>query len=114
MPAGSRTLLVVDQFEELFTLTSDMDKRLRFIDSLLRAATSEGDRLVYVALTLRADFYAQCWQHSALLEHVARHQYPVRRMPVDRLRELIEKPLNLAGVDGRTRFGGHHPCRGGQ
>ncbi len=96
--AGERTLLVIDQFEELFTLTPDRATRRRFIDCLLRAADPGGSRPVHVVLTLRADFYARCWEHPELPSRGARNQYPVRRMRANTLRQLIERPLSLAGA----------------
>lgn len=48
-------LLVVDQFEELFTLSTERDRR-RFLDNLVTAVTDPRSRLRAV-LTLRADFY---------------------------------------------------------
>lgn len=48
-------LLVVDQFEELFTLAPDQTRR-RFLDNLVTAVTDPRSR-VRVVVTLRADFY---------------------------------------------------------
>ena len=50
-----RLLLVVDQFEELFRMTSEADRRL-FIDSLLSSLQTAPFTLL---LTLRADFFEQ-------------------------------------------------------
>jgi WD40 repeat protein len=102
VPKDARTLLLVDQFEELFTATSDTATRKRFIDSLLHAATLGGSRPVHVVLTMRADFYAQVWQHETLLERVVRNQYPVRQLAARRLRDLIERPLALAGAEAEA------------
>ncbi len=41
---GTDTLVIVDQFEEVFTLCHDADERARFID-LLPAARQPGSRL---------------------------------------------------------------------
>ena len=51
----SELLLIVDQFEELFTLTTDRLRR-RFLDNLVTAVTDPRSR-VRVVVTLRADFY---------------------------------------------------------
>ena len=51
--AGDRLLLVVDQFEEVFTLCKDPSERKAFVDNLLAAATADG--VTTVILTLRAD-----------------------------------------------------------
>ena len=48
-------LLVVDQFEELFTLSTERERR-RFLDNLVTAVTDPRSR-IRVLLTLRADFY---------------------------------------------------------
>jgi WD40 repeat protein len=108
VPSGVRVLIVVDQFEELFThgahegvRAEDLaaaGERKRFIDSLLRAADSLGDRPIHVVVTLRADFYVRCWEHPALLERLRDHQYTVQRMGVAGLREAIERPASLAGA----------------
>ncbi len=52
---GDRLLLVVDQFEELFTLT-DADEAEAFLAALSEAADDAGRR-IHVLLTMRADFY---------------------------------------------------------
>lgn len=52
---GARLLLVIDQFEELFT-SSDEGTRRRFLTALT-ATVSEPDGQVSVLLSLRADFY---------------------------------------------------------
>ncbi|MET0400061.1 MAG: TIR domain-containing protein [Longimicrobiaceae bacterium] len=98
VPPGQRTLLVVDQLEELFTHGSPPGERRRLVDSLLRAADGGGDRAVHVVATLRADFYSRCWEHPELPGRIARNQHAVR--PLDRAerREAVEKPLALAGA----------------
>jgi basic membrane lipoprotein Med (substrate-binding protein (PBP1-ABC) superfamily) len=48
-------LLIIDQFEELFTLSTERERR-RFLDNLVTAITDPRSR-VRVVLTLRADFY---------------------------------------------------------
>ena len=100
VPSGVRTLLVVDQFEELFTGPIAADVRHRFIRSLLHAAARSGaDRPVHVLLTLRADFLHVCWQHSGLFEQVDANHYLVGHLAPERLRETIEEPLALAGIE---------------
>ena len=63
---AERLLLVVDQFEELFTLCRDEGTRGAFLDNLLYAAGPEPDGPVMVVLTLRADFYALYTQYPRL------------------------------------------------
>jgi hypothetical protein len=54
-----RLLLLVDQFEEIFTLCQDEARRRAAIGNLLYAAGVTGGQTV-VLLTLRADFYGHC------------------------------------------------------
>ena len=55
VPGDGQLLLVVDQFEELFTLASEQDQRA-FLDGVMHAVSAPDSRLRVVA-TLRADFY---------------------------------------------------------
>jgi WD40 repeat protein/tRNA A-37 threonylcarbamoyl transferase component Bud32/ABC-type branched-subunit amino acid transport system ATPase component len=54
--AQTDLLLVIDQFEEVFTLVKDETERDLFLRSLLEAVTRTGARL-WAVITLRADFY---------------------------------------------------------
>ncbi|MGE5465209.1 MAG: BTAD domain-containing putative transcriptional regulator, partial [Syntrophothermus sp.] len=91
------TLLIVDQFEELFTLCRDEFEREAFIDNLLAASSSShtgtGDRgKVTLILTLRADFYAHLAQYPELRDRVAKHQEYIGPMTTEELRRAIEEP----------------------
>src|SRR4051794_10627022 len=55
LPPESELVLVIDQFEELFTLTADEEARRRFLDGLTALAADQRSP-VRVVLTLRADF----------------------------------------------------------
>ena len=55
-PRAGRLVVLVDQFEEVFTLCTDESARRDLIANLLHAATVPGGRTV-VILTMRADFY---------------------------------------------------------
>ena len=48
-------VLVIDQFEEMFTLVQDETERLRFLGLLVTAILDENSR-VRVILTMRSDF----------------------------------------------------------
>jgi WD40 repeat protein/transcriptional regulator with XRE-family HTH domain len=96
---GSRLLLVVDQFEELFALCRSEEERVAFIGNLLTAA-SEADGPVLVLITLRADFYAPCADYPRLREALAAHQEYIGAMNVEELRRAIEEPAQR----GRWEF----------
>ena len=102
-------LLVIDQFEELFTLCRDEAERKAFVDHLLadmvptvsleergtRAAQIGSDATVII--TLRADFYAHCAQHPNLREAVAKHQEYIGPMNAEELRRAIQEPARRGG-----------------
>ncbi|MGW3353710.1 nSTAND1 domain-containing NTPase [Nonomuraea rubra] len=94
-PAESRPLLVIDQFEETFTLCADAAEREAFIRAVVRAA-QVGLRVVIV---VRADFYAHC---SAVPELVAAlregTQVPIGAPGEAELRDIITGPATKADV----------------
>ena len=92
----TRVLLVADQFEEIFTLTTNRETRHRYIEALLAAATWDGAVPVHLVLTLRADFYSYCLEHPGLSRCLAANLYNVPRMTQDQLRETIEKRLQIS------------------
>lgn len=89
-------VLVVDQFEELFTLCHDLDERAEFIAMLMSHRPSEAGPTA-ILITLRADFYAQLADYPALREAVADHQLYIGPMEPADLRRAIEEPARLGG-----------------
>ncbi len=61
-------LLVIDQFEELFTLSSESE-RTQFLDLIFGSIEFAGDRFK-VVMTVRADFVGQCLEVPRLAEVV--------------------------------------------
>lgn len=88
------SLLVVDQFEEVFTLCRDEEERAVFIDALLDAAA----RGVNVILALRADFYGHCASYPRLAGALEERQALVGPMTEEELRRAIERPGEQAGL----------------
>jgi len=85
-------LLVVDQFEELFSLCHDEGERKAFVDNLLYAAETPGPSVVVIAL--RADFYAQCAPFANLREALSARQQFIGAMSDEELRLAIEEPAH--------------------
>jgi hypothetical protein len=85
-----RLLLVIDQFEELFTLCRSDTERTCFLDNLLNA--SQGDGLTLVIIILRADFYAHCAQHTGLRQVLSSQQEYIGSMDYPELCRAIEQP----------------------
>ena len=97
LPPGSELVLVVDQFEELFTLTADEETRRRFLDGLTALA---GDRRspVRVVLTLRADFLDHPLRYPEFGELLRGGMVAVAAPSEDELAEAIERPATRVGV----------------
>ncbi|MFG2874590.1 hypothetical protein ACGFYU_06200 [Streptomyces sp. NPDC048337] len=89
------TLIVVDQFEEVFTLCGDRDEREAFIALLIAATTAPTSR-TRVVLGVRADFYGHCVQDPRLVEAMRDAQIAVGPMSSQELREAITRPAVLA------------------
>jgi WD40 repeat protein/class 3 adenylate cyclase len=92
--AGDSELLVVDQFEEVFTLCRDDDERRVFIEALLVLV----DRGTRVILALRADFYGRCAMYPRLAAALEEHQALLGPMRDEELRRAIERPAQRAGL----------------
>ena len=75
---GERLVVLVDQFEEVFTLCTDEAMQRDFIDNLLYAATVAGGRTI-VVLSMRADFYHRCAAYNGLAAALSDHHYLVAR-----------------------------------
>ncbi len=90
-------LLVIDQFEELFTNdVSDADRDL-FLRGLAVAA-SESTSPVRIVLTLRADFYDEPLRHPTFAPLVKAHTHAVTPLAPDELEEAITLPASAVGV----------------
>jgi uncharacterized protein YjbI with pentapeptide repeats len=94
---GSRLLLVVDQFEELYTGCVDTEQQ-QFVDAVLAAVESTSLRLTLV-LTLRADFYSYVVNYPPFGE--ALNKYPAQNLTLMKAEEMhsaIELPAEKMGV----------------
>ncbi len=92
-----KLLIVIDQFEELFTQTAVEVERRRFI-SLLLEAVDVLDGPVTVILTLRSDFIGKCAYYKELNMFVIDHLVQVEPMGEAELRRVIEEPARLVGL----------------
>ncbi|MFE6867724.1 helix-turn-helix domain-containing protein [Kitasatospora sp. NPDC057692] len=90
------TVLVVDQFEEAFTLCTDPAERAAFIDLLLAAC--DPDSRLRVVLAVRADFFGRCADHHGLAVALREAALLVGPMGPAELREAIVKPAAGAGL----------------
>ncbi|UUV34631.1 WD40 repeat domain-containing protein [Amycolatopsis roodepoortensis] len=88
-------LLIVDQFEEVYTLCRDQAEREKFVDVLL--ALSRDEHGTRVVLGVRADFYGHLCRHAGLVEALTDAQVMVGPMTADELRTAIVEPAVRAG-----------------
>ena len=86
-----RVLIVVDQFEELYTLTSDEEARRRFVDELLAASSLVGSKL-NITLTLRGDFVGKALAYRPLSDRLQDAQINLGPMTRKELECAIRKP----------------------
>jgi len=94
--SDARVLVVVDQFEEIATLT-DPATAARFV-SLLLGASGRLDGHVAIVVTLRADFYDRVASIAGFDEVLSRSQYVVPAIDGEQLEAVITGPARQAEV----------------
>ena len=94
----SELLLVVDQFEELFSLTADASVRRLFLDNLVTIGHDERSR-VRLVLTMRADFFDHPLEHPAFGELMAAGLVTIAMPDHDDLAQAISEPARSAGLE---------------
>lgn len=93
---NSTVLVLVDQFEELFTVCAQ-DTMERFLTGLLEAA-ADSRRRVRFLLTLRADFYERTLIHPRFASAMASGIVNVAPMAPEELEEAAAGPARSSGV----------------
>jgi WD40 repeat protein len=94
-PGHRRVLLVIDQFEELYTLCPDAEERRRFTDTLLTVPKSA---IGSCLLTLRADFMGQALAYRPFADALQPAVRLLGPMTREELRAAIEKPAAMQGA----------------
>ncbi len=89
-------LILVDQFEETFTLCRDEGERAEFIEKLISIAGDKSGK-TRVVIALRADFYSHCSQYPLLRAAVAAEQEYIGQMTTAELRRAVEEPARRGG-----------------
>ncbi len=97
LPDGAPLLLVVDQFEELFTLTGDGVQRDHFLQTLT-AAIREPASAIRVVVTLRADFFDRPLAHAEFGRLLEAATVPLAAPSNDELNAMITEPAGALGV----------------
>lgn len=96
----SRLILVVDQFEEVFTRCYDETERERFLSCLLEQLDKPANRLTLI-IVLRADFFSKCAErsYSGLARRIQNGLSTLLPMSVAELRAVIVEPARKVGLD---------------
>lgn len=92
-----RLLLVIDQFEELYTLSTDVQIHHRFLDILLDTLQQIQPSLHFL-FTLRADFLGQVLSHRPLADALQNADLKLGPMSHQELELVIENPAKKLGV----------------
>lgn len=91
----TRLLLVVDQWEELYTLAKQDDVRRRFVDELLGATTTCP---LSVVTTVRGDFMGHAVGYRPLADRLQGAQLNLGPMIREELRDAIVGPAKQVGL----------------
>lgn len=91
---AARTLLVVDQFEELFIARPPAEQD--WYAEWLASAADRPDVTVVVAV--RSDYFARAAAHRRLAEHLAANTVLVGAMSAEELRRAVEVPAKAADL----------------
>jgi WD40 repeat protein/energy-coupling factor transporter ATP-binding protein EcfA2 len=96
-PANTRLLLVVDQFEEVFTRAGQRERE-QFLDMLDHAATVENGRTLLL-ITMRADFFDRLSGYPKLARLLEQENLLIAtEMTLDNLRSTITGPAEAVGL----------------
>ena len=93
-----KLLVLVDQFEELFTSSAAgaRDEGDAFA-TLLVEASQATDAQIYVVVTMRSDYFGACGAHPALAAKIGEGIFLTPRMQRDQCEEAIQGPADVVG-----------------
>lgn len=95
----NKVLLVIDQFEELYTLSKDTAVRQKFLD--LITAQHLGDTF-HIVLSLRADFLGQALAHPAFAQLIQDSPLIIGPMNRPQLTRAVENPASIQKIKFET------------
>jgi WD40 repeat protein/transcriptional regulator with XRE-family HTH domain len=94
---GGDIVVVIDQFEEVFTLCQDLAERTEFLDGLI-AAVRRPESRTRVVIAVRADFYGRCAEHRSLVDALRGATLLVGPMTTAELRQAVVGPAQAHGL----------------
>lgn len=93
---GETPVLVVDQFEEIFTLCRDQAVRDKFISLLIGISRAEHPAC-RVVIGVRADFFPHCTAYPELVDELSRGQLTIGPMNAVELQRALTQPAAAMG-----------------
>jgi WD40 repeat protein/DNA-binding SARP family transcriptional activator len=100
---GTELLIVIDQFEELFTLTQAEDERAAFLEMIRSSALAAASR-VRIVVTLRADFYDRPLLYTAFGDLLGERTQTVTPLSAEELERAIVGPAERVGLRVEPRL----------
>ncbi|MDX1903099.1 MAG: High-affnity carbon uptake protein Hat/HatR [Thermonemataceae bacterium] len=106
--SGKNTLILIDQFEELFRFRRQDDpeainEALNFVNMLTEAIRYEG-LPIYVAITMRSDFIGECAFFPELTKAINDSYYMIPQMTREQKRMAIVGPVAVGGGEITPRL----------
>lgn len=96
LPNDGKYLLVVDQFEEVFTVCANKTEQQRFIELITQIAETQNSQLAVVT-TMRADFLEPCLHHPSLHQLIQSQAVYMNPLTGINLRDAIMEPAKRQG-----------------
>ncbi|HSH03556.1 MAG TPA: BTAD domain-containing putative transcriptional regulator [Anaerolineae bacterium] len=95
-PKNQHLLLIIDQFEELFTLTQSHEQQQHFLSLLFTALNALTN--LHIIITLRADLINQALNHRNLADSLQKNAIMLSHMTKEEIRQAIIAPAQILNV----------------
>jgi WD40 repeat protein/transcriptional regulator with XRE-family HTH domain len=95
--SSRRPVMIVDQFEELFTSDADKARQVTISDQLVRLSVAPDGPTIVIAI--RADFFHRLLDTGQLGSFASLHQVVVTPMSAESLEEAIVEPARVRGLE---------------
>ena len=95
--SDAQLVLIIDQFEEVFTLVDNEEDRVQFLNGLLNAV-NDSESCIRLVITMRADFYDRPLLYPEFGELVRSNMATVLPLARTQLEEVISYPIVQSGA----------------
>lgn len=94
---SSQLVLLIDQFEEVFTLISSEKERQHFLDMIVETVNDARSRVIFL-VTIRADFYDKPLMYSGFGELIRQRNELVLPLTPQEIEEAVVAPVKRVGL----------------